>query len=370
MAPVASVATGNEPQYDRKTEVKAFDETKAGVKGLLDAGVTELPRIFVKEQPELLDHLIVEEEPPSDIPIIDLHGVNDDAKRRKEIVREILDVFESWGYFQIINHGIPQNMLDEIIEGVRKFHELDTEVKKSYYTRDVQGKKFTYSSNFYLYKGPVTNWRDTFSVPMAPNPVDPQDLPEICRDIMIGYSKEMMRLGHTLFELFSEALGLPPNHLQDMDCSEQLLLLGHYYPPCPEPEKAIGINNHKDNDFLTILLQDHIGGLQVLHHDKWVEVPYRPGALVINTGDLLQLVSNDKLKSVMHRVQPKKVGPRISVAAFFRPVKDNPRLLGPIKEILSEDNPPLYRDGTTKEYLGAYVATGQDGTPALDKFKL
>ncbi|GAB4850937.1 hypothetical protein Ancab_039920 [Ancistrocladus abbreviatus] len=334
MAPVASVATGTEPQYDRKTEVKAFDETKGGVKGLLDAGVTELPRIFVKEQPQLLDHLIVEEEAPSDVPIIDFRGVNDDAERRKEIVREILDAFDSWGYFEIINHGIPQSMLDEISEGVRKFHELDAEVKKSYYSREFK------------------------------------NLPEICRDIIMEYSKEMMRLGDTLFELFSEALGLPPNHLKDIDCTEHMMLLGHYYPPCPEPEKAIGINNHKDNDFLTILLQDHIGGLQVLHHDKWVEVPYIPGALVINTGDLLQLVSNDKLKSVVHRVQPKKVGPRISVAAFFRAVGNNPRLLGPIKEILSEDNPPLYGDCTTKEYLDAYLATGQDGTPALDKFKL
>ncbi|GAB4843200.1 hypothetical protein Ancab_040459 [Ancistrocladus abbreviatus] len=370
MVTVAAEAASTEPHYDRKLELKAFDESKAGVKGLLDAGVTKLPRIFVNEQSLPLDHLSVDEEPQFGIPTIDLQGVTDDAERRKEIVREILDACENWGFFQIVSHGIPQIMLDEIRESVKRFHELDTEVKKSYYTREYGRKKFIYNSNFYLFEGPVTNWRDTITAVMAPIPVDPQDLPDVCRDIIIEYSKEVIRLGHTLFELFSEAMGLSSDFLKDMDCAEEMMLLGHYYPPCPEPERAIGINNHKDNDFLTILLQDHIGGLQVLHDNKWVEVPYQPGALVINTGDLLQLVSNDKFKSVVHRVQSKKVGPRISVAGFFRAVFPNPRLFGPIKEILTEDNPAIYRECTNKEYLQAYFSTGQDGTPALDLFKL
>ncbi|GMH29210.1 hypothetical protein Nepgr_031053 [Nepenthes gracilis] len=359
-------------QYDRITELKAFDEMKAGVKGLLDTGVTKLPRIFVNEQSLPLDQLVIfsEDDQAAGIPVIDLDGATNDPAKRKEIVKEILDACGSWGFFQIINHGIPQSMLDEIRDGVRKFHEQPTAAKKAYYTREYAGKKFIYNSNFYLFEGPVTNWRDTISAIMAPNPANPEDLPEVCRDIIVEYSKEVIRLGHLLFELFSEAMGLSPNHLTDMDCEEEMMLLGHYYPPCPEPEKAIGINNHKDNDFLTILLQDHIGGLQVLHDGKWAEVPYVPGALVINTGDLLQLISNDKFLSVVHRVQSKKVGPRISVAGFFRPVFDNPRLFRPMKEILSEDNPAIYKECTNKEYLKAYFQTGQDGTPALDRFKL
>ncbi|GMH29208.1 hypothetical protein Nepgr_031051 [Nepenthes gracilis] len=359
-------------QYDRMAELKAFDETKAGVKGLLDAGVTKLPRIFVNEQSLPLDQLPVvgSDSQAAGIPVIDLDGASDDPAKRKETVKEILDACGSWGFFQIINHGIPQSMLDEIRDGVRKFHEQPTAAKKAYYSREPAGKKFIYVSNRYLFKGPVTNWRDTITAIMAPNPVDPEDFPEVCRDIIIEYSKEVIKLGHLLFELFSEGMGLSPNHLTDMDCEEQMMLLGQYYPPCPEPEKAIGINNHKDNDFLTVLLQDHIGGLQVLHEDKWVEVPYMPGALVINTGDLLQLVSNDKFLSVLHRVQSKKVGPRISVAAFFRPVSSNKRLFAPIKELLSEVNPPIYGECTGNEYLQTYFQTGQDGTPALDPFKL
>ena len=91
-----------------------------------------------------------------------------------------------------------------------------------------------------------------------------------------------------MFELLSEGLGLNPTHLEEMECNEGLLVLGHYYPPCPQPELTMGTGQHADNDFLTVLLQDHIGGLQVLHQNHWIDVPPVPGALVVNIGDLLQ----------------------------------------------------------------------------------
>ena len=74
-----------------------------------------------------------------------------------------------------------------------------------------------------------------------------------------------------------------------MDCTNSLLLLGHYYPPCPQPDLTLGLTKHSDNSFLTVLLQDQVGGLQVLHDQYWVDVPPVPGALVVNVGDLLQV---------------------------------------------------------------------------------
>ena len=102
------------------------------------------------------------------------------------------------------------------------------------------------------------------------------------------YSKQVMKLGLVLFELFSEALGLSTSHLKKLGCAEGLTILGHYYPACPQPELTLGVPKHTDNDFLTVLLQDHIGGLQVLYANEWVDVPPKPGALVVNIGDLLQ----------------------------------------------------------------------------------
>lgn len=108
---------------------------------------------------------------------------------------------------------------------------------------------------------------------------------------MLEYSKRVMELGELIFELLSEALGLNPSHLKEMECVKGISMLSHYYPPCPEHDLTYGTSPHSDRSFLTILLQDHIGGLQVHQDGYWVDVPPVPGALLVNLGDLLQVIS-------------------------------------------------------------------------------
>ena len=102
------------------------------------------------------------------------------------------------------------------------------------------------------------------------------------------YSDQIHKVGVTLFELLSQALGLKFDHLNRLDCAKERLITSHYYPPCPEPERTIGTVEHTDGTFITILLQDHIGGLQVLVENKWIDVLPLRGALIVNIGDLLQ----------------------------------------------------------------------------------
>ncbi|KAK3043439.1 hypothetical protein RJ639_002018 [Escallonia herrerae] len=167
------------PDHDRQSERKAFDDTKAGVKGLVDAGLAKVPRIFIH------DYLEPEENSGSkysqiSIPVIDFKGIDEDAGLRAEVIDKIKDSCEKWGFFQIVNHGIPASVMDEMTEGVRRFYEQDTEVKKQYYSRDVT-KKLAYFSNFALYQEPPADWRDTVKCVMAPHPPDPEELPAVCR---------------------------------------------------------------------------------------------------------------------------------------------------------------------------------------------
>ncbi|KAK7395394.1 hypothetical protein VNO78_15951 [Psophocarpus tetragonolobus] len=358
--------------YDRKTEIEAFHASKTGVKGLVDSGVKKIPTIFHSG-------INITENIASDsklnVPVIDLRDIHNNPSRHKAVVTKIRSACQEWGFFQVINHGILISIMDEMIHGIRKFHEQDADVRKQFYStsKDLK-KRIQYSSNSKLHQDNFANWRDTVACSMAPNPPKPEELSTVFRDIIIEYSKRTMALGCTIFELLSEALGLNPSYLKELKCAEGLLIQGHYYPPCPEPELTMGTPKHTDICFMTILLQDQLGGLQVLHENQWFNVPPVHGALVVNVGDLLQLITNDNFVSVYHRVLSSHGGPRVSVASFFAsphdPVKGTSKVYGPIKELLSEENPPIYRDTSIGEIMAHHFAKGPDGNYALQPFRL
>ncbi|OMO95497.1 Oxoglutarate/iron-dependent dioxygenase [Corchorus olitorius] len=256
--------------YDRQKELKAFDETKAGVKGLVDSGLAKIPRIFIHEEFKLERNK--NQDPGNSktsyqLPIIDLTGVSEDASLRQKVVKKIGEGCQKWGFFQVVNHGIGVTTSDEMIDGIRKFHEQDSEVKKKIYSHDYT-KVLHFNSNHDLYNAEVANWRDTLTCVMAPRQPHPQDLPPVCRDIMLDYSNRVMKLGETLCELMSEALGLKSSYLKDIGCAEGLFVLSHYYPVCPEPLLTLGTSSHTDSSFFTVLLQDQLGGLQVHHENQ------------------------------------------------------------------------------------------------------
>uniref|UniRef100_A0A2N9F175 Non-haem dioxygenase N-terminal domain-containing protein n=1 Tax=Fagus sylvatica TaxID=28930 RepID=A0A2N9F175_FAGSY len=193
--------------YDREKELKAFDDTKAGVKGVVDSGIVKVPPMFAIQTNELscetsnsgLTHL--------QIPVIDLKDIHEGGFLHKQAVEEIQRASERWGFFQIVNHGISEDVMDDMIKGVCMFHEQPTESK-------------------------AANWRDTLFSTIAPDAPNPEELPAAC-----SYSDNVKRLGVTLLELLPEALGLKPNHLIEMECAVVQDLDGHYYPACPEPNK-------------------------------------------------------------------------------------------------------------------------------------
>ena len=274
----------------RLSQLKAFDDTKAGVKGLVDAGVATVPPIF-RHPPDPHD---ASASATTTIPVVDL-GRPDLGLLRAAA--------ETVGFFQVVNHGVPAELLAETLAAVRRFNEEPAEARRPYYTRD-PARRVRYHSNFDLFQSPAANWRDTLFLEM---PAPPEEMPPQCRAAVPEYVRQLRRLGARLLELLSEALGLGGAHLREMGCAQSANAVGHYYPPCPEPHRTLGTSRHTDPAFLTVLLQDGMGGLQVLLDRGggagrgWVDVPPLPGALIVNIGDLLQARMHDQLSCLVYQ---------------------------------------------------------------------
>ncbi|KAM7462968.1 hypothetical protein LguiA_031089 [Lonicera macranthoides] len=356
--------------YDRIRDLQIFDDTKAGVKGLLDStnGIIDIPKIFIRPPEELAEELNCLTD--LQVPSIDLNGIERGGDERKKVVEEVRRAAEEWGFFHVANHGVPTSVLNKMLEGIRLFHEQDVEVKREWYSRD-KLRKVKFNSNYDLYKSRAANWRDTLSISMLlSEDIDPNEVPLVCREAAFDYMKHIEKLGETFLELLSEALGLNPDHLRSMECHKGRTFVCHYYPACPDPDLTLGIGKHTDAAFLTILLQDQIGGLQVLHDNQWADVHPIQGGLVVNIGDMFQIISNGKFKSVIHRVLANRVGPRISVACFFAGIFAPPKIYSPIKELISEESPIIYKEFTVSDYVTKFYSRPLDHKSGLDLFKL
>ncbi|KAL2238765.1 UNVERIFIED_CONTAM: 1-aminocyclopropane-1-carboxylate oxidase [Sesamum indicum] len=352
--------------YDWAKELKEFAETKAGVKGLVDSGVTKLPRLF-QHPPETLQSSPKLDAVHLDLPTIDLQGL---SARRSEVVEQMSKAAQEWGFFRIVNHGIPLETMDAMLAAVKRFHEQPTEEKMPWYSSDVR-KQVKLNSNLPSRENDPASWRDILSCVFNDDQLHPEDLPLACRKEVQQYVKYMIELREVMAELLSEALGLPSDYLSNIECMKGESLACLYYPKCPEPDKTLGTPKHSDTTFLTLLMQDSTGGLQILHDDHWIDIPPVHGALIANIGDLMQIISNDKFISVEHRVLAQPVGPRISVACFFNPsMKAAGKPFAPIKELLSDENPAVYREFMFWDYIQHYKTKGEKVETALLHYKI
>ncbi|KAL0419789.1 UNVERIFIED_CONTAM: 1-aminocyclopropane-1-carboxylate oxidase11 [Sesamum radiatum] len=268
--------------YDWEKEVEEFEKTKTGVKGLVDSGITKVPRFFISPLEKLPDRANSRDALHVQIPVIDFQGVAGNGTRRMQIVDEIRKASETWGFFQIVNHGVPASVMDGILESTRRFHEQPEEAKTDLYSSDGRRNVRFYTINGHLKKPEVASWRDAFSCTFTDDFLDPEFIPPVCRlylNLKAGilifcnlmkpcrneiteYMNQMINVRDVLSELLSEALGLSRDFLERLQCMKSEYLSCLYYPACPEPDRTLGTVRHSDPTILTVLVQDDSGGLQ------------------------------------------------------------------------------------------------------------
>ncbi|CAN6686549.1 unnamed protein product [Malus baccata var. baccata] len=169
----------------------------------------------------------------------------------------------------------------------------------------------------------------------------------IYRDITMEYSDHVHKLG------------LKSDHLLSLDCAKGHLILTHYYLPCPEPELTMALQNSHHTLFDTCnMLYNYI--CQTIC--CWIPINY----FIV----FLQLISNDRFKSVEHQVLANYEGPRVSIACFFTlHLYPSTKLYDPIKNLLSEDHPPVYMETSLQDFISYYDGKGLDGNFARTHFK-
>jgi isopenicillin N synthase-like dioxygenase len=182
------------------------------------------------------------------------------------------------------------------------------------------------------------------------------------------YSSEVAKLSCRLLEFMAKGMGAEPASLLGMFEGQPQGMRMNYYPPCWQADQVLGLSPHSDACGLTILLQKKdVQGLQVKRDGKWFAVDALDGALIVNVGDVLEILSNGKFRSAEHRAVIHQNTERISVAVFHQPCQD--LIVGPLPEFVKGDK-VRYRSTSYRDFLTQFLKAKLDGKNHLEKLKL
>ncbi|GMI83762.1 DMR6-LIKE OXYGENASE 2 [Hibiscus trionum] len=287
---------------------------------------------------------------------------------RSKMIQELGNACQDWGFFMVTNHGVPESLMKAMIEACRQFFELTEEEKGEYEGKHVldpirSGTSFNASVDKVLY------WRDYLKIFQHPEFHSPNKPPAF-REIAMEYSTRVRQVARELIRGISESLGLEENYIEkavNLENSLQIMI-ANLYPPCPQPELAMGLPAHSDHGLVTLLIQNEIGGLQVQHNGKWVNVDPIPNSFLANIGDHVEILGNGKYKSVLHRAVVNNRDVRISIALSNGPALD--AAVSPASKFLEDGrNPPTYRAMKYKEYVELQQSNKLDGKSCLERIR-
>nr|TKW25049.1 hypothetical protein SEVIR_3G090900v2 [Setaria viridis] len=266
------------------------------------------------------------------LPVIDM------SRGRDEVRRAILDAAKEHGFFQVVNHGVPEQVLRDMEAVCHDFFKMPAEEKAEFYSEDKSKPNRLFSGSVYETLGESQLLRDCLCL-VYPLPAgDTSDWPhkpQRLREFVENYT----------------GMGLRPDYFVG-DISGGVAVDINHYPPCPDPGRTLGLPPHCDRELITVLLPGAVPGLEVAYKGDWIKVQPVPNSFVVNFGLQLEVVTNGTLKSVEHLVVTNSAAPRMSVATFVAPADDC--VVGPAEEFVGEGNPPRYRTVRFRDFKRMY----------------
>ncbi|KAJ7958959.1 putative 2-oxoglutarate and Fe(II)-dependent oxygenase superfamily protein [Quillaja saponaria] len=337
------------------------------VKGLVESNnFTSLPPIYVfPKKPE--DSMLSTAET---VPIIDfslLTSANDPDQRCKAI-QDLGNACRDWGFFVLINHGVPEELRDEILRASCSFFELAEEEKREFAGNQVLDP-IRCGSSFNVKVDKSFYWRDYLKLHVHPSFNAPNKPPGFS-EVLQEYSEKTREVADELMKGVSKSLGLEADYIlkrMNVESGSQLLVI-NLYPPCPQPEIAMGLPPHTDHGLLTLLIQNELCGLQVQHHGKWIPVNPHPNSFLVNLGDHMEILTNGEYKSVVHRAMVNKKATRISIGTAHGPSFET--TVSPAPELVSESHPPAFRGIKYSEYLELQQKYQLETKSCLDRVRI
>ncbi|KMT06782.1 hypothetical protein BVRB_7g159410 [Beta vulgaris subsp. vulgaris] len=242
--------------------------------------------------------------PLMDGPILDFSLLSSSDPQELDKLQSALS---SWGCFQLVNHGIKSELLDEIREMSKQFFKLPLEEKEMYSSK---GDSIEGYGNDNAIRRENFNWNDKLHLQVFPHckrqlqywPEKPQTF----RATLHDYSIKIELVTEVLLKAMSLSLKLEASRFSELwgdDEEDRIYAKFNFYPRCPSSNQVIGLKAHTDGSAITILLQDdEIEGLQVLKDGQWFRVPIIPEALIIHAADQLEIISNGIFESPTHKV--------------------------------------------------------------------
>ncbi|UJF30764.1 isopenicillin N synthase family oxygenase [Kaistella sp. 97-N-M2] len=301
------------------------------------------------------------------IPSVDLRDfLSGNPERKQKFVNEIGKAYEEIGFVALKGHFLDEKLVDELYEEVKLFFELPVETKKKYEIPGIGGQRgyvgFGKETAKGFKKGDLKEFwhfgqyleNGSKYAEVYPDNVEVQENPKF-NTVGKEAFKMLEKTGIYVLRALALHLGLDEFYFDQYVGEGNSILRPIHYPPITsEPDNAVRAAAHGDINLITLLMGAQGKGLQVMNHDgEWIDAIAEPDELMINVGDMLSRLTNNKLKSTIHQVvnPPREMWgtSRYSIPFFMHPVGE--MSLSALENCVDEDNPKLYEDTTAGEFL-------------------